>query len=68
MRRMPFGASCRLPIGRLGRQRQPPQSGYRTRPHSVMRINSRCGINVILFVGASREEDSELVLGEKAVD
>jgi hypothetical protein len=35
MRRMPFGASCRLPICRLGRQRHPPQSGYRTRPYSV---------------------------------
>jgi hypothetical protein len=35
MRRMPFGASCRLPICRLGRQRHPAQSGYRTRPYSV---------------------------------
>ncbi len=35
LRRRPFGASCRLPICRLGRQRHPPQSGYRTRPYSV---------------------------------
>jgi len=35
MRRMPFGASCRPPIGRLGRQRHPPQSGYRSHPYSV---------------------------------
>ncbi len=32
---MPFGASCRLPIGCIDRQRHPPQSGYRTRPYSV---------------------------------
>ena len=38
LHRMPFGASCRLPIGCIGRQRHPPQSGYRTRPYSVMRI------------------------------
>jgi hypothetical protein len=42
LRRMPFGASCRLPICRLGRQRHPPQSGYRTRPYSVRRnLNPR---------------------------
>jgi site-specific recombinase XerD len=35
LHRMLFGASCRLPIGCIGRQRHPPQSGYRTRPYSV---------------------------------
>jgi hypothetical protein len=33
LRRVPFGASCRLPIGCIGRQRHPPQSGYRTRTY-----------------------------------
>ena len=32
---MPFRASWRPPIGCIGRQRHPPQSGYRTRPYSV---------------------------------
>ena len=31
---MPFEASCRLPIGCIGRQRYPPQSGYRTLSYS----------------------------------
>ena len=35
LHRKPFGANCRLPIGCIGRQRHPPQSGYRTRPYSV---------------------------------
>jgi len=39
LHRMPFGASCRLPIGCIGRQRHPPQSGYRTRAYSVGPIN-----------------------------
>ena len=36
---MPFGASCRLPIGCIGRPRNPPQSGYRTRTYSVRRTD-----------------------------
>jgi hypothetical protein len=35
LRRMPLAASCRLPIGCIGRHRHPPQSGYRTRPYIV---------------------------------
>jgi hypothetical protein len=35
LQRMPFRASCRLAIGCIGRQRHPPQSGYRTCPYSV---------------------------------
>ena len=38
LHRMPFGASCRLPIGCIGQQRHPPQSGYRTLPYSVRRM------------------------------
>ena len=54
MRRMPFGASCRLPICRLGRQRHPPQSGYRTRPYSVRRIRE--------LVGPTKNEQANLIL------
>ena len=35
LHRMPLGASCQLPIGCIGRQRQRPQTGYLTRPYSV---------------------------------
>jgi hypothetical protein len=37
---MRFGASCPLPIGCIGRQRPPPQSGYRTRPYSVGKMQT----------------------------
>ena len=46
LHRMAFGASLRLPIGCIGRQRHPAQSGYRTRPYCVsltkMKIAKRC--------------------------
>ena len=44
LHRMPFGARCRLPIGCIGRQRHPSQSGYRTRPFSVRRIPVILGV------------------------
>jgi hypothetical protein len=42
LHRMAFGASLRLPIGCIGRQRHPAQSGYRTRPYSVGRAEIVC--------------------------
>jgi hypothetical protein len=37
-------------------------------PYSIIQLNSRCGVNVIFFVGACRKESSKLELGNKAVE